>query len=147
MNINLIEDKVLFIDKAADYIIANFYQNLDQLKVLMPNGISCFFLQRKLVEKLGAALLPAIVPISDVTLESEEAFNIPSTEVYAPGALEEKLWLAEIICSCQKLSYHLKQALRIAPKLGNFFYELEANDIPLEAIRELPALEQPEHWF
>ncbi len=138
--------KFTFLEDVAQIAINNSANDFTKLKILLPNGLACSELQKILVTKLGTCILPKIIPISELVAESEEIFKIPSEQIGSISRLEEKITLASTISEYKTLGYDLVQSLRLSPSLANLFFELEANDIKLEEIKELPILDQPEHW-
>ncbi len=138
--------KFTFLEDVAQIAINNSANDFTKLKILLPTGLACSELQKILVTKLGTCILPKIIPISELVAESEEIFKIPSEQIGSISRLEEKITLASTISEYKTLGYNLVQSLRLSPSLANLFFELEANDIKLEEIKQLPILDQPEHW-
>jgi ATP-dependent helicase/nuclease subunit B len=138
--------KFKFLEEVAQIAINNSAQDFTKLKILLPTGLACSELQKILVTRLGTCILPKIIPISELIAESEEIFKIPSEQVGSISRLEEKVTLAITINDYKPLGYDLVQSLRLSPSLANLFFELEANNINLEEIKQLPVLDQPEHW-
>ena len=138
--------KFTFLEDVAQIAINNSANDFTKLKILLPTGLACSELQKILVTKLGTCILPKIIPINELVAESEEIFKIPSEQIGSISRLEEKITLASTISEYKTLGYDLVQSLRLSPSLANLFFELEANDIKLEEIKELPILDQPEHW-
>ncbi|MCF8494040.1 MAG: PD-(D/E)XK nuclease family protein [Rickettsiaceae bacterium] len=138
--------KFNFLEEVAQIAINNSAHDFTKLKILLPTGLACSELQKILVTKLGTCILPKIIPISELIAESEEIFKIPSEQVGSISRLEEKVTLALTINKYKPLGYDLVQSLRLSPSLANLFFELEANNINLEEIKQLPILDQPEHW-
>jgi len=138
--------KFTFLENVAQIAINNSANDFTKLKILLPTGLACSELQKILVTKLGTCILPKIIPISELVAESEEIFKIPSEQIGSISRLEEKITLASTISEYKTLGYNLVQSLRLSPSLANLFFELEANDIKLEEIKQLPILDQPEHW-
>jgi ATP-dependent helicase/nuclease subunit B len=138
--------KYRFLEEIAEFAIKNSSNNFNKLKILLPTGLACTELQKILVSKLGTCILPKIVPIGELVAESEEIFKIPSEQIGSISRLEEKVILAGTIYDYKILGYDLLQSLRLSPSLAKLFFELEANNIKLEDIKDLPILDQPEHW-
>ncbi|MBA2629105.1 MAG: PD-(D/E)XK nuclease family protein [Rickettsiaceae bacterium] len=138
--------KFKFLEEVAQIAINNSAHDFTKLKILLPTGLACSELQKILVTKFGTCILPKIIPISELIAESEEIFKIPSEQVGSISRLEEKVTLAITINEYKPLGYDLVQSLRLSPSLANLFFELEANNINLEEIKQLPVLDQPEHW-
>jgi len=138
--------KFKFLEEVAQIAINNSANDFTKLKILLPTGLACSELQKILVTKIGTCILPKIIPISELIAESEEIFKIPSEQIGSISRLEEKVTLAITINEYEPLGYDLVQSLRLSPSLANLFFELEANNINLEEIKQLPILDQPEHW-
>ena len=145
MNLYKLSAEQPFLETIADFII-NHFKRYDQLKVILPNGFACLNLQRILVNKKGALILPTIIPFLDITGESEEIFKVPSENLGCISYLEEKLILAEIINGYPKLKFNINQSLKFSTQLSNLFQELIYNNISIESIKDLPTLHQAEHW-
>lgn len=139
-----------FLPVVADFIINNFSNSIDSIKVVLPNGLACLNLQKILTIKAGVTILPNIVPFADIAAESEEVFKIPSENIDILSYLEEKIILAEIIYNYQKLNggleFNLNQSLKFSSRLAKLFYEFTSNRILIDAIKDLPTINQAEHW-
>ncbi len=147
MTIFKVSNKHNFLNEVMEVALKLYSNNLSNLKIILPSGITCNILQKMLVKKLGSCILPDIISFSEISLGSEEIFKIPSDQIGSISRLEEKITLAEVIYAYKKLNYDQMQSLRLAPALANLFYELEANDIKIEDLKDLPILDQSEHWF
>ncbi|MBP7189977.1 MAG: hypothetical protein KA998_01855, partial [Rickettsiaceae bacterium] len=78
MTIYYLGEREIYIDKIAEFIVANYHSKLSDLKVIVPNTLACFELQKALLKKIGVAtLLPNIMPINFITQESDISYNIP----------------------------------------------------------------------
>ncbi len=139
--------KEKFLHEVAHFAIAHFADDFSKLKIILPSGLLCTELQRVLIEKLKSGILPTIIPLGELVAESDEIFKIPSEQIGTISKLEEKITLAGTIHSYKKLNYDLSQSLRLAPSLANLFFEFEANNISLPDLKDLPALDQPQHWY
>ncbi|NRB11571.1 MAG: hypothetical protein HRU35_08230, partial [Rickettsiaceae bacterium] len=146
MNLYKINYKEDFFTEVTNYVIANFKHNLIDLKIILPSGYECSHLQKCLISRIGTSLLPKIITISEVSAENEEVFQIPSQQFVAASSLEEKFWLAEIIHSYEKLGYNLQHAIALSQELAFLFNELEANEIGLKQVKEVPNIDQSKHW-
>jgi len=133
--------KFKFLEEVAQIAINNSAHDFTKLKILLPTGLACSELQKILVTRLGTCILPKIIPISELIAESEEIFKIPSEQVGSISRLEENVTLAITINDYKPLGYDLVQSLRLSPSLANLFFELEANNINLEEIKQLPVLD------
>ena len=67
MTIYRTSEKESFVDEVADFIFANFKTNLNNVKVILPNGYLCNYLQKNIINKTGTTILPNIIPINDVS--------------------------------------------------------------------------------
>jgi inactivated superfamily I helicase len=146
MNIFKTGSKNGFISEIVNFICSNYSEDFSKLKILLPNGLTCSELQKSLIKSKGTTILPTIVPISELVAEEEEIFKIPSTQFAAVTSLEEKISLAEIIYSYKKLNYNLLQSLRLSTSLAQLFFEFESNQLLFENIKDLPTLDESEHW-
>ncbi|PCJ25775.1 MAG: hypothetical protein COA94_05820 [Rickettsiales bacterium] len=135
-----------FLEEVARFVIANFAGNFSKLNIILPSGLLCNHLQKLLITKLGSTMLPTITPLAGLVAESEEIFKIPSEKIGAISKLEEKITLSEVIHSYKKLGYDPAQSLLLAPSLANLFFEFEVNNITLAELKNIPILDQPEHW-
>ncbi|RTK92742.1 MAG: hypothetical protein EKK61_02870 [Rickettsiales bacterium] len=147
MTVFKVSSKQNFLSEVMEMAIKLYGDNFSNLKIILPSGIACNNLQKMLVQKFGSCILPDVISLSEITINSEEIFKIPSDQVGSISRLEEKITLAEVIHEYKKLNYDQIQCLRLAPSLANLFYELEANNINIEELKNLPVLDQPEHWF
>jgi ATP-dependent helicase/nuclease subunit B len=146
MNLFKVVAKTAFINETANYVISNFGSDLSRLKIILPTGYLCSYLQEFLTLKLGTAILPSIIPISELTTETEESFKIPSNETEAISKLQARIILAEIVHSYTKLGYNSIQSLRLSSQLANLFHELEINEINIEKLKDTPTINQSLHW-
>ncbi len=65
MAIYLSSQKETFISEVADFVLANFRIDLNNVKIILPNGYLCNYLQKEIITKIGtAAILPNIIPIN-----------------------------------------------------------------------------------
>jgi ATP-dependent helicase/nuclease subunit B len=138
--------KELFLDEVAEFIFANFKDKFDTVKIILPNAYLCNHLQKIIVNKIGSTILPAIISVSNISSEKEETFKIPSEQIGKITALEERMILARIIKAYDKLGYNLAKSLALSSSLAKLFFEFEANNIALSTLKNLPKLDQAEHW-
>ncbi|WP_316354460.1 PD-(D/E)XK nuclease family protein [Candidatus Trichorickettsia mobilis] len=146
MNLYTIAPHNSFLHVIADFIIAKSSNNINQLKVVLPNGSACLNLQKILIEKQKISILPNIIPLDNLIAEGAEIFTIPTESISVSTYLEEKIILAEIIFNYKELQLNISSSLSFSSKLAQLFYELIINDIPIESIKNLPTIEQAEHW-
>lgn len=139
-----------FLDNVANFIIKNFTaKSMPRLKVILPNGFTCLNLQKILVKKQNIAILPNIIPFSNIMAEGLEVFGVTPTYISQITALEEKLILTEIIDNypgnhpiiVDKDSWH--QSLQFYPTLAKFLRELLSNNITID---QLANLENSHYW-
>ncbi len=145
MNLYKISVAESFLDILADFIIDRF-QDIEKIKVILPNGIACHYLQQALIKKKGILLLPKVVSFAELTPESAEAFKLPSEDIASISALEEKIRLAEIIHRNPKFGFNIIQSLKSSSQLAKLFYDLTFNNQSIEALQNLCVIEQAEHW-
>lgn len=146
MNIYQPSNKENFLQEVINFACDNFSHDFSKLKIILPTGLLCTHLQREFIRQLNTSILPTIIPLGELVAEDEEVFKIPSKQIGSITKLEEKITLAATIHSYEKLSYNLSQSLALAPSLANLFFEFEANNIDISDLKNLPALDQPEHW-
>ncbi|MCE2731490.1 MAG: PD-(D/E)XK nuclease family protein [Rickettsiaceae bacterium] len=138
--------KKFFISEVTEFIFANFENHFDNLKIILPNGHLCNYVQKNIVSKLGTTILPNIIPINDISSSLEDSFQIPSQQIGKITSLEERIILTEIINSYDKLNYTLPQTISLASSLAKLFFEFEANNIEFNKLKNIPTLDQAEHW-
>ena len=138
--------KESFLDEVAEFICTNFKDKLDTVKIILPNGYLCTLLQKIIINKLGTSILPSIIPVASISLEGEETFKIPSEQIGKVTALEERMILAKIINSYKKLNYNKARSLGLSSALAKLFFEFEANNVEMQTLKNIPTLDQAEHW-
>lgn len=146
MNLYVTSSKQDFLKQVANYIIENFSNTFYHLKVIMPNELLCLYLQKLLINKLGCAILPNIIPISEMSAENEEVFKITATQIGKISQIEEKLILAQIINKYPKLNYSIEQGLSLSTRVANLFFELEINNIEIQTLKDILPPNQAQHW-
>jgi ATP-dependent helicase/nuclease subunit B len=146
MNLYKISPSNDFLSIIADFVIDNFDDRLDKLKIILPNFFACINLQKILIQKKKISILPNIIPFSDIEAEGVEIFKISSQHISSITYLEEKILLAEIIHNYQKLQFDINQSLKFSPLLAKLFYEFTYNNIAIESIQYLPTVNQAAHW-
>lgn len=146
MNLFKVADKSSFITETANYVISNFGDDLSKVKIILPTGYICSYLQEFLTLKLGTSILPSILPLSELITENEEFFKLPSNETQAVSSLHERIILAETVHAYNKLGYNIIQSLRLSSQLANLFHELETNEISIEKLKDIPTINQSLHW-
>ncbi len=146
MSIYFSSKKEFFIDELTEFICTNFRNNLDSLKIILPTGYLCNHLQKHIITKIGTTILPNIIAINDINSSMEETFKIPSEQINKVSNLESKMILTELINSYNNLNYQPIQALNLSSSLVKLFFEFEANDIDFTALKNIPTLDQAEHW-
>ena len=85
--------KKFFISEVTEFIFTNFENHFDNLKIILPNGYLCNYLQKNIVSKLGTTILPNIIPINDISSSLEDSFQIPSQQIGKITSLEERIIL------------------------------------------------------
>ena len=146
MTIYRSSNKEDFIEEIIHFALINFAIDFSKLKIILPSGLLCKVMQRTLLKQLGTSILPTIIPLEELIAEGEEIFKIPSEQIGSMSRLEEKITLADTIASYEPLNYDISQSMRLAPSLANLFFDFEANNVDLEKLKDLPVLDQPEHW-
>ncbi|MCP5377592.1 MAG: PD-(D/E)XK nuclease family protein [Rickettsiaceae bacterium] len=138
--------KKFFISEVTEFIFTNFENHFDNLKIILPNGYLCNYLQKNIVSKVGTTILPSIIPINDISSSLEDSFQIPFQQIGKITSLEERIILTEIINSYDKLNYTIPQTISLASSLAKLFFEFEANKIEFNKLKNIPTLDQAEHW-
>lgn len=138
--------KEFFMNCVADFVLNNFRDNLADIKIILPNGYLCNYLQNIIIDKNGTTILPSIIPVIEITSEGNETFKIPSEQIGKITSLEERMILAQVIHSYDKLGYDLAQSLTLSSSLARLFFELEANNVNLKMLKDIPIIEQAQHW-
>ena len=146
MTIYLTSSKAGFLSETADIAIKNYAADFSKVKIISQSGLTCTALQQIFVGKLGACILPTIISLNEIAAENEEIFKIPSEQIGCISRLEEKITLAETIYEYRELKYDQTRCLRLSSSLAGIFFELEANDIDIQDLKNLPTLDRPEHW-
>ena len=146
MTIYCTSQKESFITEVADFILTNFTLDLNNVKIILPNGYLCNHLQKELINKIGTAILPNIIPINDISSSMEETFQIPSDQIGKVSSLEEKMIMTKIINSYDNLHYSTTQTINLSSSIIKLFFEFEANDIDFTMLKNIPTLNQAEHW-
>ncbi|MFK7967808.1 MAG: PD-(D/E)XK nuclease family protein [Rickettsiaceae bacterium] len=146
MTIYRTAQKESFMAEVSDFILANFTIDLNNIKIILPNGYLCNYLQKELINKTGTAILPNIIPINDISSSMEETFKIPSDQIGKVTSLEEKMIMTKIIFSYDNLHYSTAQTINLSSSLIKLFFEFEANDIDFTILKNIPTLNQAEHW-
>lgn len=138
--------KETFIDEVIDFIYNNFTGQWDKVKIIFPNGYLCTHFQQLIIQRFGSSILPKAIPIGHIATEKEEIFKIPAEQLGQITPLAERIIIAEIINSYQPLAYNITESLDLAPSLSNLFFELSINNIEFTTIKNIPAIDQAEHW-
>lgn len=145
MNLYKVDPSKPYLETVAKFIIENF-NDLSHLKVILPSGSACNHLYKLLMMDKKACLLPQITTFYNSSIEGEVTLidDLNLYNVLKP--LEEKIILAEIITIHSDLNLTIDQALNLAPSLAHLFRELIFNNVDIEHIRDLPLIEQAQHW-
>ncbi|MFK8040207.1 MAG: PD-(D/E)XK nuclease family protein [Rickettsiaceae bacterium] len=150
MNLYIVKTQDAFLEVLADLVIDKFHANFANLKILLPSGRSCTKLQELLIEKLSITTLPQIIPYYNIASNYEENDSLQerlsSREMNLINTLEVKIILSEIINGYKSLNFNIAQSMQSAVSLYHLFQELEYNDVDIEQLKDLPTLNQSEHW-
>lgn len=148
MNLYIVSPAAAFLETLADFILDNFNNkdSINNLKIILPNGINCLNLQNILIEKQDIAILPNIIPISNILAEGEEIFKISPNYLEPITLLQEKIILAEIITSYPKSQFTTNQALQFCSNIAELFYELKRHNISLDDINKIEQRNFSQHW-
>ncbi|WP_342260270.1 PD-(D/E)XK nuclease family protein [Candidatus Tisiphia endosymbiont of Metellina segmentata] len=152
MNLYRVNPSSSFLDIVADFILDNFAkESISNLKIILPSGFACLNLQNILIKKQNIAILPNIIPFSNIMAEGEEIFGITS-ENLEPITLEpitflqERIILAEIIHNYPKLQFSITQSLQFCSTIAELFYQLACNDLSIDSVNEIEKMNPSKHW-
>ncbi len=108
------------------------------IKLILPNGIFCLEVKKKILQK-------NIVSKFSVEVVSIDQLKSHSN-IYVLDDMKEKILLSNIILSFKELNYTLLQAISLSAELANLFFVLETNKIQIEKIQNIEQLELAKHW-
>ncbi|WP_410521592.1 PD-(D/E)XK nuclease family protein [Candidatus Tisiphia endosymbiont of Nedyus quadrimaculatus] len=152
MNLYRVNPSSSFLDIVADFILDNFAkESISNLKIILPSGFACLNLQNILIKKQNIAILPNIIPFSNIMAEGEEIFGITS-ENLEPITLEpmtflqERIILAEIIHNYPKLQFSITQSLQFCSTIAELFYQLACNNLSIDSVNEIEKMNPSKHW-
>ncbi|WP_417904683.1 PD-(D/E)XK nuclease family protein [Candidatus Tisiphia endosymbiont of Micropterix aruncella] len=152
MNLYRVNPSSSFLDIVADFILDNFAkESISNLKIILPSGFACLNLQNILIKKQNIAILPNIIPFSNIMAEGEEIFSITS-ENLEPITLEpitflqERIILAEIIHNYPKLQFSIIQSLQFCSTIAELFYQLACNNLSIDSVNEIEKMNLSKHW-
>ena len=141
-----ISTKSSYIDIIVDFIKIKYEKDLNSLIVILPNGYICSHVQKYIVQKHGASILPQIITLSEIgntnlinRFDSKNIFEMISQ-------MQEKMILSEIIHDYQKLNYNIVHSINTANLLANLFYEFELNNITRTNLDKIKNLHDSHHW-
>lgn len=148
MNLYSISPSLPFLEILADFILEKFAcgKAIDNLKIILPNGTACSTLQNILINKQNIALLPKIIPISNIIAEGIEIFNISAEKLEVISFLQEKIILTNIIHNYPKLKFNIKQALQFSQVIAKLFHELAWQNLSIADINAIEQKNPSEQW-
>ncbi|WP_375330443.1 PD-(D/E)XK nuclease family protein [Candidatus Tisiphia endosymbiont of Nemotelus uliginosus] len=148
MNLYRINPSLSFLDILADFILDNFSEknSISNLKVILPSGFDCWNLQNILINKQHIAILPNIIPWSNIMAEGEEIFAIASENLQPITFLQEKIILAEIIHNYHDLQFSITQSLQFCSTISELFYQLAGNNLSIDSVNEIEKINPSQHW-
>ncbi|WP_250311911.1 PD-(D/E)XK nuclease family protein [Rickettsia endosymbiont of Oedothorax gibbosus] len=148
MNLYRINPSSSFLDILADFILDNFSEknSISTLKVILPSGFDCWNLQNILINKQHIAILPNIIPWSNIMAEGEEIFTIASENLQPITFLQEKIILAEIIHNYHDLQFSITQSLQFCSTISELFYQLACNNLSIDSVNEIEKINPSQHW-
>ncbi|MCC8483208.1 MAG: PD-(D/E)XK nuclease family protein [Rickettsia endosymbiont of Labidopullus appendiculatus] len=148
MNLYRINPSSSFLDILADFILDNFGEknSISNLKVILPSGFACWNLQNILINKQHIAILPNIIPWSNIMVEGEEIFAIASENLQPITFLQEKIILAEIIHNYHDLQFSITQSLQFCSTISELFYQLAGNNLSIDSVNEIEKINPSQHW-
>ncbi|BFD46212.1 MAG: hypothetical protein DMENIID0002_08580 [Rickettsia endosymbiont of Sergentomyia squamirostris] len=134
-------------DIVADFILDNFAkESISNLKIILPNGFACLNLQNILIKKQNIAILPNIIPFSNIMAEGEEIFSITSENLEPITFLQERIILAEIIHNYPKIQFSITQSLQFCSTIAELFYQLACNNLSIDSVNEIEKMNPSKHW-
>jgi len=118
-----------FLYDFAEFVVNKFgVENLHkELKIILPNNLSCLELQKILTTDYGVQNLPIIIPFSAIISRKDSSENYMSR-------MEELLVLAKIITEYKELEFTNDEALKTAEILNKLFADLINNNIDIKLI-------------
>ncbi|WP_375327237.1 PD-(D/E)XK nuclease family protein [Candidatus Tisiphia endosymbiont of Nemotelus uliginosus] len=148
MNLYRVSPCLPFLEILADFILDNFRNKdaINNLKVILPNGIACSNLQAILVKKQTLAILPKVIPLSNIIADGEEIFKIPAENLSEISLLQEKIILTEIIYHYPQLKFSTAQALQFGSIVAELFYELACHHLTIEDVNVIEQKNLSPHW-
>ncbi len=148
MNLYRINPSSSFLDILADFILDNFSRknSISNLKVILPSGFACWKLQNILINKQNVAILPNIIPLSNIMAEGEEIFAIASENLQPITLLQERIILAEIIHNYRNLQFSITQSLQFCSTIAELFYQLACNNLSIDYVNEIEKISLSQHW-
>ncbi|UCM86122.1 MAG: PD-(D/E)XK nuclease family protein [Rickettsia endosymbiont of Culicoides impunctatus] len=148
MNLYRINPSSSFLDILADFILDNFSEknSISNLKVILPSGFACWNLQNILINKQHIAILPNIIPWSNIMAEGEEIFAIASENLQPITFLQERTILAEIIHNYCELQFSITQSLQFCSTISELFYQLACNNLSIDSVNEIEKINPSQHW-
>ncbi|MCC8371320.1 MAG: PD-(D/E)XK nuclease family protein [Rickettsia endosymbiont of Pseudomimeciton antennatum] len=155
MNLYRVNPSSSFLDILADFILDNFSEknSISNLKVILPSGIACWNLQNILTNKQNIAILPNIIPLSNIMAEGEDIFAIASENLQPITFLQERIILAEIIHNYRELQFSITQSLQFCSTIAEVFYQLACNNLSIDSVNEIEkiysndlSINPSQHW-
>jgi len=148
MNLYKTSPSLSFVDILADFILNKFdnVNAITNLKIILPNGFACLNLQNILIKKQTIAILPTIVPFSNLMAEGEEIFGITPSNLDLLTFLHEKIILTEIIHNYPKLGFSITQSLQFCSTIAKLFHELGCNNLSIDDVNEIEQRTPSKQW-
>jgi ATP-dependent helicase/nuclease subunit B len=115
-----------YLDNVVEFALESYRTNLQDLNIIMPDGVLCYYLKEVLKNKIaGISLLPQIVPIANMLSN----MNKPLIRKH-----EQKLALANIITSYEPLNTNFISALSLSDSLISLFKELLEQEVDILSV-------------
>jgi ATP-dependent helicase/nuclease subunit B len=134
-----------YLQTISSWLVNNYADSLDSLKIFLPSGICCQFLNRYLLEHLAQTsknkdfFLPSMMPISAIA--EDLMANKIKDALYLPASKNEKiLALTQIIYQQGQLS--MAEAFGMAGALSSILQDLWKQGVHLSNITLDSSLEQ-----
>ncbi|MGV2432141.1 MAG UNVERIFIED_CONTAM: hypothetical protein LVQ98_01825 [Rickettsiaceae bacterium] len=100
-------------------------ENSENIKIILPTVSACLKLQQIIVDQSpnNACILPKIVPILNIGIESENIYQIPTNYLEPISRLEERIIITNIMMK-EDSSLKMKEGLDLANHIIKLFDEL-----------------------
>lgn len=148
MTIYYLGPEETYIDRVAEFIATNYSSSFCDLKVIVPNTLTCSELQKSLLERVGgASFLPNIMPINFLAEESDISYKIPTEYIDVSSNLEQKLLLMDIIEKHHSSKFSIIQIGHLSDQLLKLFTEFTSIDFDINSLPGVVDIDSASHWL